>query len=222
MGNSTQPTGNSTIIPTNSRDYYSCAGPDVKDYPPKGEWLSFNALWGINSPTIVKNNKDSAYADFIKQGIQDVSRASKVDARLILSIIMQESGGNAQVECTGYDYKRDCGIMQMRGAANFSSSEPEKSIREMIEDSVYGVSEPGDLSWIKGTFWQGNPFAAAHLYNAGSVEENLTVQVGENLNSKWYANDIASRLLGWNGSKQGCENSRKCPNHGFENRQCQG
>ncbi|ORY04670.1 hypothetical protein BCR34DRAFT_604768 [Clohesyomyces aquaticus] len=201
-GNSTGSAGNSTWLPKNPESIYSCAGPDVKDYPTKESWLSFNTLWAINSPIIDKSNNNASYTKAIKTSIQNVSKASKVDARLILALIMQESAGKAKVACTGYDYKRDCGLMQMRGAANFSSSDPEGSIQKMIEDSVYGVGEPGinnpngtpgffqllqgrqeDLSWINGTFWQGNPFAAAHLYNAGAVEQNLTVQVGENLNN---------------------------------------
>lgn len=78
--------------PDNPSGIYPCYGPMVDDYPGKNEWLSFKTLWKINVEEITKANtvyKDK-YNNELKEAIQDVSEESKLDARLILSIIMQE------------------------------------------------------------------------------------------------------------------------------------
>jgi hypothetical protein len=81
---------NKTAGPSDPDSVYNCVGPDVKDYPKKGEWLPFETLWKINEPLIKEKNKGKDYAPFIRKAIEDVSSKSKVDARLILAIIMQE------------------------------------------------------------------------------------------------------------------------------------
>ncbi|KAF2192385.1 hypothetical protein K469DRAFT_800239 [Zopfia rhizophila CBS 207.26] len=214
--------------PWNPSAVYSCSGPDVDDYPTKEEWLSFETLWEINEPEITKRNYGDEYNNYIKKSIQDISMASKVDARIILALVMQESAGGVNIPCTGWDgLTTDCGLMQIHGGAKYDAADPAGSIHEMISDAIYGVSRPsenhpsgtpgyiqyfnaaqGDLSWIQGDYWQGNPFAAAHMYNAGGISSRyLNTQEGGNKNSKVYANDIASRLLGWNGQRPGCEAS---------------
>jgi hypothetical protein len=77
--------------PSNPGAVYSCAGPDIDDYPKPDQWLSFDALWAINEPLIKEKNKGNNYGDYIKRAIESVSTESKIDARLILVIIMQEA-----------------------------------------------------------------------------------------------------------------------------------
>jgi len=206
--------------PADPSSFYSCSGPDMNAYPSKNEWLSFKDMWEINSPEIQKKNNGADYGDAIKTAIQDVSKTSKVDSRLILAIIMQESTGGVNIPCTGGGGS-DCGLMQFRGGAVFSKADPSGSIHQMISNAVFGANgKPGflqyfaggatDLSWIDQKYW-GNPYAAAHIYNAGSISSTLlNKQEGDNLNSKSYANDIASRLLGWNGQRPGCLASVQC------------
>lgn len=69
---------------------YSCAGPKAADFPDQDEWLTFDQLWDINEPVLSTANGGDTYNDDIKGAIQDVALSSKVDARLILAIIMQE------------------------------------------------------------------------------------------------------------------------------------
>ncbi|PSN69981.1 hypothetical protein BS50DRAFT_301781 [Corynespora cassiicola Philippines] len=228
------------------RDIYSCKGPKMDDYPKMNEWLSFEQLWQINEGEIslsnnCTNNRTTDFTKEIKDAIVDVSRESFVDARLILALIMQESTGNVNVACTGAE-NSDCGIMQIRGSREFQSNSTKESIRHMIEDGVYGTPRneevgatkgwPGfahyfdapddDLKWVNpDDFWRGNPFAAAHIYNAGAItSDNLTEADGGIDKNQYYSNDIASRLSGWNGRRSGCLKSITCSGLGFEGRQC--
>lgn len=78
----------------------------------------------------------------------------------------------------------------------------------MIEDGVLGTPEgPGLVQYLTNdpiyaytnNKWALNPFAAARCYNSGSISSsgNLDVAV---YGKKSYVNDIANRLLGWNGA----------------------
>ena len=78
--------------PADPASVYSCAGPNMNDYPKPSQWLGFDQLWTINEPLIKQKNKGANYGDFIKKAIQSVSTESKIDSRLILVIIMQEVG----------------------------------------------------------------------------------------------------------------------------------
>jgi len=118
--------------------------------------------------------------------------------------------------------------MQFRGGSTFKDDDPEGSILQMLRDAVFGAAgKPGyyhyftgeELTWISPEFY-GNPYAAAHLYNGGSISSpNLNIMESGVEPSKSYANDIASRLIGWDGSPEGCkisagegegENAEKC------------
>lgn len=211
---------------------YQCIGPKIQDFPGMDKWLSFDLLWKINEPRITFANKNcTKYNGIIRDAIHEVSAQTKVDARLILAMMMQESNGNVLVECTNTWGAPDCGIMQMGGSRNFTESDPERSIKDMIEDGVRGTrglpgfgqeTVPGLLTYMNGDtfvevgndttkdFWHGNPYAAVHLYNAGNIlSEDLTVGSSATNNDEPnpYAHDVLSRLMGWDGS--GCE-AQKC------------
>ncbi|KAF2009315.1 hypothetical protein BU24DRAFT_87114 [Aaosphaeria arxii CBS 175.79] len=209
--------------PADPKSVYTCVGPEAKDYPGIDEWVSWETMWEINEPIIKEHNGGDTHNEKIKKAIEEVSEMSFVDARLILAVIMQESGGKVDVECTGPE-KKDCGLMQIKGGVE---GKPE-NIKQMILDGVFGVSQanwapkgtPGFLTHLNGdkeglgwlidvapkSFWDGNPFAAGHSYNAGRLsDEKLTHDDGAK--SVWYPNDMASRLTGWDGGKPGCEKS---------------
>jgi len=76
--------------PKDPGSVYSCAGPNMDNYPKKQEWLSFEQMWAINEPVMKERNKVEDYGELIRKAIEEVSTESKVDSRLILAIIMQE------------------------------------------------------------------------------------------------------------------------------------
>lgn len=81
-------------VPSDSTGVYSCVGPKAEDFPGKDEWLTFDQLWEINEPVIETANGGNSYNDDLQAAIKDVAADSKVDARLILAIIMQEVGSH--------------------------------------------------------------------------------------------------------------------------------
>ncbi|KAF2440413.1 hypothetical protein P171DRAFT_100427 [Karstenula rhodostoma CBS 690.94] len=225
----TLPTKNRLAVPGDPTRVYSCVGPRAEDFPGQDKWLTLDQLWAINEPVIETVNGGSTYNDDLQIAIKEVASDSKVDARLILAIIMQESSGNISIHCTE---TTACGLMQHRGSAPFSAYNPKISIKNMIEDGIYGTpgvpgflsyfncdaSAPSELTWVNTQLINGNPYAAAHVYNTGHIDDvNLSTDKGK---SNYYAHDILSRLQGWNGWKGGCEKSRGCDRLGFGKRHC--
>ncbi|KAF2727417.1 hypothetical protein EJ04DRAFT_582060 [Polyplosphaeria fusca] len=235
-------------LPANPGEY-KCVGPTLDKFPSFEEWLSFEQLWDLNNnqdpsiPTWTVNGAvNTQYAGYVKSAIQSVSKKSGVDARIILSIILEECHGKLDVECTDGDgSKSDCGMMQIRGGAKFDASKPQKSITQMVTDGVYGVpasrtqattnknGTPGLLTLLNAVpgslwglptdgYWCGNPYTTAKIYNTGNINgTNLNEQDPED--EMWfrvYPSDFANRLLGWNGGIAGVQQSRSCP--GFESR----
>ena len=181
---------------------YQCYHGQVSQYPPLSRWLSFTKMWSLNAPIILsKNNGNQQYVNDIYSAITSVSVAAKVDARLILAIVMQESTGQADVPCTG---NGNCGIMQGPiGTQQLNPADAVHSIKQMVLDGVQGTSQaPGyaqymgtGLTWVNNLF-PGNPYAAARAYNSGNIDPsgNLDTMVW---GTKSYSNDIGNRLLGW-------------------------
>jgi hypothetical protein len=134
--------------------------------------------------------------------------------------------------CSNND--QDCGLLQCRGCRVFDPNDPKGSIQGMIRDGVEGIPAwPGYLTYFngdtgvnvgkEGTWWYGNPWAAAHIYNQGNlVDENLTKRWDpadqDRYGPSTYAHDLAARLWGWDGLPIGCEKSRECPKLGFDRR----
>lgn len=119
--------------------------------------------------------------------------------------------------------------MQLRGSRNFTEDDPKQSIKDVIQDGVYGVHVEGG-----GQLWPGflprfndlseewaSPFAAAHVYNVGNIQSANLTDAPDASEGKWYANDIAARLKGWNGAADGCKKSKdECKKLNFWSRQC--
>ena len=76
--------------PNDPAGFYSCAGPMIEDYPQKNEWLSFKTMWAINEPDITMPNGCDSYNTHLREAIAEISVQSKVDARLILTLVLQE------------------------------------------------------------------------------------------------------------------------------------
>jgi len=86
------PTKGLTTVQGDPSAFYNCAGPMMNDYPSITEWLSFDKMWEINLPHITSVNSQAGpdFPSLIHDAIQKVSQDSKVDARLILAVVLQE------------------------------------------------------------------------------------------------------------------------------------
>lgn len=161
----------------------------------------------------------------IWNAIVQVSADSKVDARFILAIIMQEvfsppfstpfnrmfehklsnqSTANVYVPCTNNGVE-NCGLMQAyAGSVSFDPNNPQSSITQMVIDGTQGTSQgPGLVQWFNDQDFVnnnagGNPYNVARGYNSGSIDfSNLNDGLGS---TNSYVSDIANRLQGWNGN----------------------
>ncbi|KAJ9609486.1 hypothetical protein H2200_005813 [Cladophialophora chaetospira] len=174
--------------------YVNYSGP-ASNFPDPSQWASYSALWAQNSRLMKFNDSDSEIA-LIKKSIEQVARESGVDVRVILCIIVQESGGNVRIPTTDNGV-RNPGIMQSHNGVAFNPGDPAGSILQMVRDGTEGTRS-GD--GLKQNFThQGNWYAAFREYNSGSVNQaDMNDPKGA---TGSYVRDAANRLMGhvWNG-----------------------
>lgn len=182
-------------------------------WPSIDQWFhSFEDMFESNMAVIsgscsqwsVPNNSDGE-TDSIKNAILQVERSSAVDARFILSIVMQESQGCVRVPTTDNGVTNP-GLMQSHngpGSCNhggvMQNPCPENTILQMIKDGVEGTSSgPGLKTLVAqegGTKDVASFYKAARAYNSGAVAPSGNL--GQGTATHCYASDIANRLLGW-------------------------
>ncbi|KAH7355267.1 hypothetical protein BKA65DRAFT_498044 [Rhexocercosporidium sp. MPI-PUGE-AT-0058] len=120
-----------------------------------------------------------------------VASESQLDARVILCIIMQESGGNVRVGNT-FNGVVNTGIMQAYNGVSFNAADPAGSILQMIRDGSLGTRNGPGLKQAYEEF--GNYYEAARKYNSGSVDRtDLNNPLGA---TAGYVRDLANRLMG--------------------------
>ncbi|KAJ5556714.1 hypothetical protein N7494_000629 [Penicillium frequentans] len=161
--------------------------------------------WGL------PNNSDDE-TNSIKDAILQVEQSSGVDARFILSIVMQESKGCVRVQTTDNGVINP-GLMQSHGGSgscnrdgNIRNPCPENEIHQMIMDGVEGTSTgPGLKQLIAqegGSTDAASFYKAARAYNSGAVASSGNL--GQGIATHCYASDIANRLLGWSDGPSLC------------------
>ncbi|KAK7214742.1 hypothetical protein V2G26_002745 [Clonostachys chloroleuca] len=189
------------------------------NWPKKAAWGSFTQLWNANLPIIRKscgwNNwgADNSATEIsnLQKAINQVAGEAKIEPRFILSIVMQESGGCVRVPTTNNGV-RNPGLMQSHNGAGTCAGRnpcPNTQILQMIRDGTSGT-KAGDgikqclakTSKVVTNAPHRAVFAAARLYNSGSVDYN-------NLNNpftatKCYSCDVANRLTGWTLAARKC------------------
>ncbi|KAF2754414.1 hypothetical protein EJ05DRAFT_140893 [Pseudovirgaria hyperparasitica] len=216
--------------PSDPDSTYTCVtSGKIPDFPAKTQWVSFDAMWEINKPVMMMAGTNEEEAGFMKNAITEVSQKTQIDKRLILAEIMQESTGNVHVHCMTEGSGSHCGLMQAGdGSQKYDPADPNGSIKAMIKDGVCGIAaekDPGGqgkpgllhyfnggatlMGWIDQSLF-GTPYAAARMYNSGSISNgNLNISPFDP-HTRAYANDIANRLQGWNGGRAGCDKSVQC------------
>jgi glucan 1,3-beta-glucosidase len=70
--------------------FYWCFGGPASNFPPFQNWMNFQDMFNLNQQTSMAFEESGPIQGDIYNAIVGVSQASKVDARLILAIIMQE------------------------------------------------------------------------------------------------------------------------------------
>jgi hypothetical protein len=180
-------------------------------WPAQSAWGSFDEIWGINAP-VMKNtcgwngwgadNSDTEIAG-VRSAILQVAGETGVDARFILTIVMQESKGCVRAPTTNNGVVNP-GLMQSHNGAGSCAGVnpcPQSQIVQMIRDGTAGTSSGDGLRQTlnKATAVTGNNarayYAAARMYNSGSVDYS-------NLNNGFtstacYSQDVANRFTGW-------------------------
>ncbi|KAI9829149.1 MAG: hypothetical protein M1832_000172 [Thelocarpon impressellum] len=182
---------------------YTCLSGPASNFPPIEEWTPFETMFKINQPQLALFEPEALQQN-IKDSVLKISAFAKVDARLVMAQIMQESTGNVNVPCTNNGVQ-NCGLMQaFIGSVSFDPTRPAESIEQMIKDGTQGTAQGGGLVQIlNDASTGGNVYVALRKYNSGVVDEsNLSLALGATAS---YVSDMANRLVGWDGaSRAGC------------------
>lgn len=165
------------------------SGP-ASDFPDPNQWKEFSDFWNQVLPDLMFNNSSSEISA-IQASIASVAASSRVDARVILAVIMQESSGNVRVRTTNNGI-RNPGLMQSHNGVEFDPANPSGSILQMIKDGTEGTQDGDGLKQCIARF--SNVYAGLRAYNSGSVNLlDLSDGMGATPN---YVSDVANRLMG--------------------------
>ena len=124
--------------------------------------------------------------------------------------------------CTG---AHNCGLLQAgKGSVSFDPANPRDSILQMIRDGINGSGGeagsadvwPGITQYLYQSAsmgWTnirnpGNPYEAFRAYNSGHVRPSGNLDEISGGSTSSYVNDIANRLMGWDGSGSGCAQAK--------------
>ncbi|KXT10672.1 hypothetical protein AC579_4781 [Pseudocercospora musae] len=178
----------------NNSIYVNYDGP-ASNFPDAKLWANYDTLWAQNRRLMAYHDSPTETA-LIKSSIDRVSSESGVDRRVILCIIVQESGGNARVRTT-FNGVLNPGLMQSHNGVGLNPADPAGSILQMIRDGTEGTKDGDGLKQCYAKY--GNWYSAFRAYNSGSVNQNdLNDPVGATAH---YVRDAANRLMGhtWSG-----------------------
>ncbi|KAG4434910.1 hypothetical protein IFR05_009608 [Cadophora sp. M221] len=181
--------GGGGTVPPSTGSYVDYSGP-ATSFPSPSQWASYSTLWAKNASLMSFSDSASEIA-LIGSSIPQVATETQLDARVILCIIMQESGGNVRVGNT-FNGVVNTGIMQAYNGASFNPADPAGSILQMIRDGAGGTRNGPGLrqAWLEF----GNYYEAARKYNSGSVDRGqLNNPLGA---TAGYVRDLANRLMG--------------------------
>lgn len=188
-------------------------------WPGADRWYSYNDLWNANAPLMRQScgwngwgadNSEQEIAD-INSAIQQVSGQTGVDARFILAVVMQESKGCVRAPTTDNGVINP-GLMQSHNGSGKCAGVnpcPYSMIVQMIVDGTAGTAFGDGLqqtfaktSSATGDFGSRATYAAARMYNSGSVDYN---DLNNGFTStRCYAADVANRLTGWTLAGSAC------------------
>ncbi|CZT01403.1 hypothetical protein WAI453_006903 [Rhynchosporium graminicola] len=174
--------------------YQYFSGP-THQFPHPNRWTPYEHLIKTNERLMLLNSSPTEVF-YIKKWIPIVAYESGVDARVILSIIMQESGGNVRNPTTlspAPDFVKNTGLMQAHNGQEWDERYPEWCVERMIRDGVQGT-QYGDGLIQCFHKWDRNWYHACRAYNSGCVNrEDLSDGITA---TGHYVERIANRLIG--------------------------
>ncbi|KAI9720843.1 MAG: hypothetical protein M1812_002682 [Candelaria pacifica] len=190
------------------KDVYKYYKGPAKNFPDNKNWVSFENMFNNYKPVMKKgcgNNNwgpedTDAQINDIHDAIQTVAKDSLVDHRFILAVVMQESLGCVHVPTTNNGVKNP-GLMQSHNGADYNPNNSKASIVQMIRDGTQGTNSGDGL--VQGINQSGNVYAAARIYNSGSIAKDGNLSNGNGATA-CYVSDIANRLTGWVNAKTNC------------------
>ncbi|KAF2859697.1 hypothetical protein K470DRAFT_218798 [Piedraia hortae CBS 480.64] len=203
---------------------YKGDGTVAQGWPAQSSWVSsFSEAWNMNLARLktscasfnVPSNSPSELVA-LQAAILSSAASSGVDARFILAIVLQESGGCVRVPTTSYSVSNP-GLMQSHEGSHSCNSGaqvttpcPLDRLQGMITDGVQGTASSSVYSLQGGIAQAGSTdvsrfYKAARIYNSGSIPAggDLTSTAGAATNC--YSSDIANRLVGWTSEVSGCQ-----------------
>ncbi|QIW98851.1 hypothetical protein AMS68_004369 [Peltaster fructicola] len=186
-------------------------------WPAQSSWVDFDTAFENNRGLMSKsctqfgatNNNDDEISN-LKSALQSVASSSGVDARFLLAIMMQESGGCVRAPTTNYGV-RNPGLFQSHdgsGSCNDGSAInpcPMSEITQMVTDGAAGTAAGDGLKQTiaeAGTSDVSKYYRAARIYNSGSIAASGQLQDG--IATHCYSSDVANRLTGWVTAAHGC------------------
>ncbi|KAM3088524.1 hypothetical protein ACMFMG_000160 [Clarireedia jacksonii] len=198
---------------------------DGTNWPAQTSWASFDTIWA-NNQAILKssctqfkqpNNSPTEIANLLSS-IKSVSASTGVDARFILAITMQESGGCVRAPISNGGVVNP-GLMQDHaGTHNCNTNHvglsdgsaqnpcPAAQITGMINDGTAGTAAGDGLKQClaqSGVTGARASYIAARIYNTGSYAAGSDLGKPK-YGTSCYSSDVANRLLGWAGASTPC------------------
>ncbi|KAI9052420.1 hypothetical protein LZ554_003766 [Drepanopeziza brunnea f. sp. 'monogermtubi'] len=174
--------------------YDNMSGP-CTNFPHPQRWASYEHLLRINERLMLLSSSPSEVAA-IKKWIPIVAYESGVDPRVILCIIMQESGGNVRVPTTlspAPDFIKNTGLMQAHNGQEWDARYPEWCIERMIRDGAQGTRHGDGLIQCFHK-WDRNWYHACRAYNSGRVNRD---DLSDGITATGhYVERVANRLVG--------------------------
>ncbi|KAL8832255.1 MAG: hypothetical protein Q9191_000387 [Dirinaria sp. TL-2023a] len=196
---------------------YTGDGSESAGWPSLKDWVSYGDMWKASSEYMKTScsqfnvpNDSEEEISHIKSAIAAVARASKVDHRFILAIIMQESKGCVRVHTTRYSHANP-GLMQSHegeGTCNDDKTKkvsnpcPQKTIEKMVSEGTAGTASGSGLAKLLNKAGGHNAqtyYRAARLYNSGddALQQSGSKDLEKGIATHCYASDVANRLTGW-------------------------
>jgi len=159
------------------------SGP-ASTFPPVSSWLTFDRLWDRNKAVCEKNPDGKAL--IIHDDILRVAKETGVDARIILTVILQESTCSLSVPKPG--------LMQSHSGVGYTD---DASILQMIRDGTAGTyHKPDGGDGLKQLIQKYNVYGGLRAYNSGDLGLNVDDLSSASIGTPSYVSDVAKRLTG--------------------------